>query len=107
MHRHGIANVVAVEGRWPPMDATTTAAVRADVALMAHVGYDIEEIGPFLDAMESAAGRLCVAVLSERVPSCARGPVLAARPRRGARSSSPRFGAFLEVLRGRGRERRG
>ena len=24
----------------------------ADVALIAHVGYDIEEIGPFIDAME-------------------------------------------------------
>ena len=29
----------------------------ADVVLIAHVGYDIEAIGPFIDAMESAAGR--------------------------------------------------
>ena len=29
---------------------------------MAHVGYDIAEIGPFLDAAEAAAPRLCVAV---------------------------------------------
>jgi CTP:molybdopterin cytidylyltransferase MocA/SAM-dependent methyltransferase len=69
MARHGIADVVAIEGRWPPADLATAAAMRADVALIAHVGYDIEAIGAFLDAMESAACRLCVAVLSERVPS--------------------------------------
>ena len=39
------------------------AAPAADVALIAHIGYDIEEIGPFLDAMEASARRLCVAVL--------------------------------------------
>jgi hypothetical protein len=38
---------------------------RGDVGLMAHVGYDIAEIGPFLDALESAAARLCVAVMGE------------------------------------------
>ena len=32
---------------------------------MAHVGYDIEAIGPFLDAAEAVARRLCVAVLGE------------------------------------------
>jgi hypothetical protein len=31
--------------------------------LMAHIGYDIEEIGPFLDTVEASARRLCVAVL--------------------------------------------
>lgn len=36
-----------------------------DVALMAHVGYDVEAIGPFLDAAEAAARRACVAVLAE------------------------------------------
>ena len=40
-----------------------------DVALIAHLGYDIEAIGPFLDAMEAATTRLCVAVLMERQPS--------------------------------------
>ena len=46
----------------------------ADVALIAHVGYDIEAIGPFIDALEGAAGRLCVAVLMERVPASAADP---------------------------------
>ena len=45
---YGIANVRVVEGRWP----ADAADLRADVALIAHVGYDVEAIGPFLDAME-------------------------------------------------------
>ncbi len=63
---HGIHNVRPIETRWPPADP---APYTADVALIAHVGYDIEAIGPFLAAMESVAGRLCVAMLMERQPS--------------------------------------
>lgn len=44
------------------------AVPRADVALIAHLGYDVEEIGPFLDAMQAATRRLCVAVLLEQPP---------------------------------------
>ncbi|MCY7418025.1 MAG: class I SAM-dependent methyltransferase, partial [Chloroflexi bacterium] len=62
-------NVTAIEGRWPPAGWTTDPAVlapfRADVALIAHVGYDIEDIGPFLDALEAVAARRCVAVMGE------------------------------------------
>ena len=36
-----------------------------DVGLMAHVGYDIADIGPFLDQLEAQARRLCVAVMGE------------------------------------------
>lgn len=57
----GITNVRVIEARWP-MDA---GAPNGDIALMAHVGYDIAQIGPFLDTMEAAARRLCVAVLGE------------------------------------------
>ena len=32
---------------------------------MAHVGYDIGEIGPFVDGWKRSASRLCVAVLGE------------------------------------------
>ena len=46
----------------------------ADVGLIAHVGYDIEEIGPFLDALEAASRRLCVALLMERAPAAAADP---------------------------------
>lgn len=73
MDRHGIPNIRIVEGGWPPEAPTTGARIvdppTADVALIAHVGYDIEPIGAFLDAMEAAATRLCVAVLMERQPS--------------------------------------
>lgn len=60
MAEGGIGNVRIIEGRWPAVDTPA-----ADVALMAHIGYDIESIGPFLDAAEVAAQRLCVAVVGE------------------------------------------
>lgn len=57
----GIANVRPIHGRWPLPGYEGS----ADVSLMAHVGYDIEPIGPFLDAMEAASRRECVAVMAE------------------------------------------
>jgi SAM-dependent methyltransferase len=57
---NGISNVRAIEARWPVADPP-----RADVGLMAHVGYDIAEIGPFLDQLEESSARLCVAVMGE------------------------------------------
>lgn len=60
----GISNVTIVSSRWP-IDAPGEAP-SADVSLMAHVGYDIEAIGPFLDAMDTATRRLCVAVMGGR-----------------------------------------
>ena len=65
---HGIANLQVFEGRWPPpgwQDRGVVDGLQVDVSLMAHVGYDVEAIGPFLDAMESVTSRRCVAVLSE------------------------------------------
>lgn len=56
----GIRNIEAIEARWP-MDGPPA----GDVALAAHVGYDIAEIGPFVDQLESQARRLCIAVLGE------------------------------------------
>jgi SAM-dependent methyltransferase len=61
MRRHAIPNIRAVTGRWPLAGYHAS----CDVALMAHVGYDIAALGPFLDAMEDAATRACVAVLAE------------------------------------------
>jgi SAM-dependent methyltransferase len=63
MREHGIANVRVLAGRWPGGEA-----IAADVALISHLGYDVEDIGPFLDAMETAAHRLCVAILLEQPP---------------------------------------
>ncbi|MEX2081378.1 MAG: class I SAM-dependent methyltransferase [Dehalococcoidia bacterium] len=64
MAEHGIANVRIIQDRWPSPSAPI-----CDVALICHVGYDIEDIGPFLDAMEAHAARLCVAVLLQRQPA--------------------------------------
>jgi SAM-dependent methyltransferase len=70
MEHIGTASVRPVEARWPPPGWDTDPGVlddyRADVSLMAHVGYDIEDIGPFLDAFERATRRRCIAVMGER-----------------------------------------
>ncbi|MBV9358615.1 MAG: class I SAM-dependent methyltransferase [Chloroflexi bacterium] len=60
---HQLTNVRVVEGRWP-----AAAPLAADVAFVSHVGYDVEQIGPFVEAMEANARRRCVAILLERAP---------------------------------------
>ena len=65
MAAHAIDNVTIIEARWPPDGDPPT----AEVALIAHVGYDVEPILPFLDAMERAATERCVAVLMDRAPA--------------------------------------
>jgi CTP:molybdopterin cytidylyltransferase MocA/SAM-dependent methyltransferase len=101
MERHGIDNVLAVEGRWPAGDPAVDATQRADVALVAHVGYDVEAIGAFLDAMEAATTRLCVAVLAARVPSWPAGRFWP--PVHGeARIELPALGPFVDLLVERG-----
>jgi SAM-dependent methyltransferase len=65
----GIETIRMVEARWPVEGWDThpevAARFQADVSLMAHVGYDIEWIGPFLDAVEAVTNRLCVAAMGE------------------------------------------
>ena len=63
---YDIENVRTAHVRWPPASPSN---FEADVVLIAHVAYDIEEIGAFVDGLETAARRLCVAVLMERQPS--------------------------------------
>lgn len=98
MTEHAIPNIEVVEGRWP----AGAAGVAADVALIAHVGYDVEEIGPFVDAMEDAARRLCVAVLMERSPAAAAEPAFEAIHGE-ARAALPALPDFLSLLLARGR----
>jgi SAM-dependent methyltransferase len=62
MVEHGISSIDIIDDRWPPGAA---AAPTADVVLMAHVGYDIEDFDAFLSAAERAAQRDCVAIMSE------------------------------------------
>jgi SAM-dependent methyltransferase len=71
---HGLENVRVVPGTWPEALAELGELPAADVAFIAHVGYDIEPIGPFLDAMEAAAGERCVAVLTDRSPAAVADP---------------------------------
>ena len=97
MAEHGISNIELVAERWPMRNAPT-----ADVALMAHIGYDLEEIGPFLDAVEASARRLCVAVLVTPSPPSPAEPFWP--PIHGeARVSLPGLTEFLHLLLARGR----
>ena len=74
----------------------------ADVSLIAHVGYDIEAISPFLDAMERATQRECVAVLMERSPASVAEPFWP--PIHGEpRIALPALPAFVDLLAARGR----
>jgi SAM-dependent methyltransferase len=97
MAEHAISNIDIVPERWPMMDAPV-----ADVALVAHLGYDVEDIGPFLDAMEAAARRLCVAVLLTPSPPHLAEPFWP--PIHGeARVALPALTEFLVLLLARGR----
>lgn len=58
-----ISNITLSDLRWPVADPPPV-----DVAFMSHVSYDIEQIGPFLDAMERAARKRCVVVLLDGQP---------------------------------------
>ncbi len=73
MGDHRIDNIATIEGRWPdvlePGSGELAAALPADVSLIAHVGYDVEQIWPFIEAMEQATRRECLAVLMERSPA--------------------------------------
>lgn len=101
---HGIANVRAIEARWP-VDPTSGPPPAADVALIANLGYDVEAIGPFLDAMESAAARLCVAILADGPPAAAAHPFWP-HVHGEERIELPALDDFVGLLRARGREPR-
>jgi SAM-dependent methyltransferase len=99
MAEHGIANIRVVDGVWPPDDATPFAA---DVGLIAHIGYDIEAIGPFLDAFEAASRRSCVALMLERQPASLIAPFWPP-VHSEERVPLPALPEFLELLESRGR----
>ena len=75
MDEHGIGNVRVVAGRlagrgWPSWGRCRPRTS----SMIAHVGYDIEAIGPFLDAMERATRDRCVAMLTDRSPASVADP---------------------------------
>ncbi len=59
MLEHGLDNIDIYEGHWP----LERECPPADVALMAHVGYDIEGFPAFLDAAEAAVSGRCLAIM--------------------------------------------
>ena len=98
MAESDIRNIRALSGRWPEVAGEMT----GDVALMSHIGYDVADIGPFLDAMDSAARRARIAVLLSQPP-----PTEADRfwplIHGVERAALPSLPEFLSVLLARGR----
>lgn len=102
MGEHGIGNVRVVPGSWPEARTELGDLPAADVSLIAHVGYDIEAIGPFLDAMEAATRSRCIAVLTDRSPASVADPfwpLVHDEPR----VALPALPDLLELLHARGR----
>jgi SAM-dependent methyltransferase len=93
----GVSGVTTIAGRWPLAEAPT-----ADVSLIAHVSYDIAEIGAFLDAMEASSRRLCVAVLLAEAPA-SQAAVLWPAVHGEARHLLPAMQEFLALLLARGK----
>jgi SAM-dependent methyltransferase len=85
------------EGRWPVDDPPA-----ADVCFIAHVSYDIAEIGPFLDAMEQTARRMCVAVLLAEAPA-SQAALLWPAVHNQERHLLPALQEFLTLLLARGK----
>jgi SAM-dependent methyltransferase len=100
---HGIANVRVVPGSWPEVLEELGPLPAADVALIAHVGYDIEQIGPFLDAMEASTRGRCIAVMTDRSPASVADPFWPL-VHGEERVPLPALPELVEVLRARGRE---
>ncbi len=59
-----VPEIETIQSRWPMENPPS-----ADVSFIAHVSYDIADIGPFIEGMERAARRLCVAVLLAEAPA--------------------------------------
>ncbi len=105
MAEHGIQNLRALEGRWPPDPALRARLGQdpvADVALIAHVSYDIAEIVPFIEAMEQAARRACAAILMDGSPASAAAPFWPIAHGE-ERIALPALNQFVEVLQAGGR----
>lgn len=97
MAQYHIKNIDIVPSTWP-MESDAPAG---DVAFISHVGYDIEEIGAFLDGMERAAPR-CVAVLLAKPPAAFAAPLWPA-VHGEERVQLPALPEFLALLLARGR----
>jgi SAM-dependent methyltransferase len=99
---HGIGNVRVVAGSWPEALDELGDLPAVDTSLIAHVSYDIEPIGAFLDAMEAATRTRCVALLTDRSPASVADPFWPL-VHGEERVSLPALPEFVELLRARGR----
>lgn len=100
---HGISNVRVIAGSWPDAVGELGPLPAVDVSLIAHVSYDIEAIGAFLDAMERASRVRCVALLTDSSPASVADrfwPLVHDE----ARISLPALPDLVELLRARGRD---
>jgi len=98
-----IRNVTTIDARWPLEDHLGLSMLASDVVLIAHVGYDVEAIGPFIEALESVARREVVAVLMDQMPASAADAFWP--PVHGEeRVRLPALAEFVELLADRGRE---
>jgi SAM-dependent methyltransferase len=95
---NGIHNIETFAERWPCESKTPV----ADVCFICQVGYDIADIGPFVDEMEAHARRLCVAVMFDRAP-ISEWAVLWAAVHGEERVLLPAMGEFVSLLYARGR----
>lgn len=100
---HRLANVRVVEGRWPAASTALVPLPCADVAFIANVGHDTELIGPFVDALDAAARRVCVAAMQEQPPASVAAPFFRA-VHGEAREPLPALVDFIDVLAARGSE---
>ncbi len=103
MGEHGITNIRVVAGAWPEAAERLGEMPAVDVSLIAHVAYDIEAIGPFLDAMEAAAREWCIAVLTDRSPASVADPFWPL-VHGEERVPLPALPELVEILRARGRD---
>ena len=102
LDEHGIDNVVVVAGVWPDAVSQLETIPAADRSLIAHVGYDIDLIGPFLGAMEAATAEQCVAVMTDVSPASVADPFWPL-VHGESRVPLPALPDLLALLRARGR----
>ncbi len=103
MAEHGIDNVRVIAGSWPDMVGDLGPLPAVDVSLIAHVSYDIEGIGTFLDAMEAATRSRCLALLTGSSPASVADPFWPL-VHHESRVPLPALTDLLPLLRTRGRD---
>jgi molybdenum cofactor cytidylyltransferase len=105
MEAHQVSNIRVSRGRWPASaaDLARVGETIADVSLIAHLGYAVSPIEPFLVAMEDATRRRCVAILMDRAPASVVDPFWPV-VHGEALMPLPAAGSLIDLLAARGRE---